>query len=59
MEFSLEKKIVDLLKLIFKDAVCFEDSTADAQLQQKRSLSMGILPMKKQVEKGHKKSKVS
>ena len=51
MEFSLEKKILDLLKLIFKDAVSFEDSTADNQLHQKRSLSMGILPMKKQVDK--------
>ena len=59
MEFSLEKKIVDLLKLIFKDAVSFEDSTADNQLHQKRSLSMGILPMKKQVDKSHKTSKAS
>ena len=59
MEFSLEKKIVDLLKFIFKDAVSFEDSTKDIQLQQKRSLSMGILPMNKPVEKGHKTSKAS
>ena len=59
MEFSLVKKIVDLLKLIFKDAVSFEDSTADNQLHQKRSLSMGILPMKKQVDKSHKTSKAS